>query len=177
MSPKRSAAVAPAPDGPTTETAKNDEEAVSTAEEAAKAPDDDGPPPGAAEVGGDEDVSGLEPDPKLAGAPSAAGATETATASGVGPSAVLGKLADDANSRITTVQADASFTNLALPERFKACPNLKKGDGEFVFAELPTTAGSSCSTPTTNGGMLRRGAGRQHRGTPHHRTIPRRTCA
>ena len=42
--------MAPAPAGPTTETAKNDEEAVSTAEEAAKAPDDDGPPPGATEV-------------------------------------------------------------------------------------------------------------------------------
>ena len=136
MSPKRTAAAAPAPADPTAETAKNDEAAVSTAEEAAKAPDDDGPPPGAAEVGGDEGVSGLEPDPKPAGGPPAAGATETATASGVGASAVLGKLADDANSRITTVQADASFTNLALPERFKACPNLKKGDDEFVFAKL-----------------------------------------
>ena len=110
MSQKRSAAVAPAPAGPTTETAKTDEEPISTAEEAANVPGDDGPPPGATEVGGGEDVSGLEPDPKPAGAPSAAGATETATASGVGPGAVLGKLADDANSRITTVQADASFT-------------------------------------------------------------------
>ena len=118
--------MAPAPAGPTTETAKTVTQTVPTAEEAAKVPGDDGPPPGPAEVGGDEDVSGPEPDTKSAGASSAAGATETATASGVGPSAVLGQLADDANSRIKTVQADASFTNLALPERFKACPNLKK---------------------------------------------------
>ena len=136
MAPKRSAPAAPAPASQTTETAKNDEEAVSTAEEAAKAPDDDGPPPGATEVGGDEDGSGLESDPKPVGAASAAGAAETATASDVGPDAVLGKLADDANSRITTAQADASFTNHALPKRFQAFPNLKKGDDEFVFAKL-----------------------------------------
>ena len=128
--------MAPAPAGPTTETAKNDEEAVSTAEEAAKAPDDDGPPPGATEVGGDEDVSGIESDPKPAGVASAAGAAETATASDIGSGAVLGKPADDANSRITTAEADTSFTNLALPERFKASPNLNKGDGVVVFGKL-----------------------------------------
>ena len=128
--------MAPVPAGSTTGTAKNDEEAASTAEEAAKAQDVDGALPGATEVGGGEDVSGLETDPKPAGAASAAGAAETATASNVEPSEVLGKLADDANSRIATVQADASFTNLLLPERFKACRNRKKGDDEFVFDKL-----------------------------------------